>query len=86
MLCLFIFFKAFHDIIENRIEGKLLDIFHSKPKTALEIVEVLFHILHLPLLLLLLYVLQLLIHFLTLLLLLLLLVFLPVPCCLLSPS
>ena len=54
MLCLFIFFKAFHDIIENRIEGKLLDIFHAKPKTALEIVEVLLHIFLLHLLLLLL--------------------------------
>ena len=63
-------FKAFHDIIENRIEGKLLDVFHSKPKTALEIVEVLFHILHLHLLLLCLHVPKLLILFLLLLLLL----------------
>jgi uncharacterized protein (DUF885 family) len=31
---------AFHDIIENKIEGKLLDILHRKPATALEIVEV----------------------------------------------
>jgi len=30
--------QAFHDIIEGQIDGKLLEIFHNKPKTALEIV------------------------------------------------
>jgi len=30
--------QAFHDIIEGQIEGKLLEIFHNKPQTALEIV------------------------------------------------
>ena len=32
--------QAFHDIIEGQIDGKLLEIFHNKPKTALEIVPV----------------------------------------------
>ena len=32
--------QAFHDIIEGQIEGKLLQIFHNKPQTALEIVAV----------------------------------------------
>ena len=32
--------QAFHDIIEGQIEGKLLEIFHNKPQTALEIVPV----------------------------------------------
>ena len=31
---------GFHDIIENKIQGKLLDIFHTLPSTKLEIVEV----------------------------------------------
>ena len=30
--------EAFHDIIENRIDGKLLEVFHTKPQIALEIV------------------------------------------------
>jgi uncharacterized protein (DUF885 family) len=30
----------FHEIIENQINGKLLDVFHSKPQTPLEIVGV----------------------------------------------
>ena len=31
---------AFHEIIEGSIDGKLLEVFHSKPQTALEIVPV----------------------------------------------
>ena len=31
---------AFHEIIEGSIEGRLLEVFHSKPQTALEIVPV----------------------------------------------
>ena len=31
---------AFKDILENRINPRLLDLFHNKPATKLEIVEV----------------------------------------------
>jgi hypothetical protein len=34
---------AFKEIVEQRIEPKLLNIFHSKPSSKLEIVEVTLH-------------------------------------------